>query len=223
MSIESELFANVEIQRDKLADYGFQPEGDLLIYRKPIPEDRFEIVLTWDGTIRGRIKDLDTGDEYVNFRMENAAGYSAGIRKKFTDLLTDVRDRCGRKLWFKTAQARRICAFLYETYGDTPEFLWPSIPSYAAFRLKGTKKWYAVMGAVPRNKVDPASGDAASVEVVNVKADGGKISGILAKGYYPAFHMNKKCWVSIILDDTLSDGEIHERIADSRERVKEGK
>ena len=44
MSIESELFANVEIQRDKLADYGFQPEGDLLIYRKPLPEDRFEIV-----------------------------------------------------------------------------------------------------------------------------------------------------------------------------------
>ena len=223
MSIESELFANVEIQRDKLADYGFQPEGDLLIYRKPLPEDRFEIVLIWDGTIRGRIADLDTGDEYVNFRMENASGYSAGIRKKFTDLLTDIRDRCGRKLFFKTEQARRICSFLYETYGDTPEFLWPNIPSYAAFRLKGTKKWYAVMGAVPRNKVDPA-GEAASVEVVNVKADGGEIQEILsAKGYYPAFHMNKKCWVSIILDDTLSDGEIRGRIADSHERVKEGK
>ncbi len=35
--------------------------------------------------------------------------------------------------------------------------------------------------------------------------------------------MNKKCWVSIILNDTLSDGEIQDRIADSRERVKEGK
>ena len=223
MSIESELFANVEIQRDRLADYGFQPEGDLLIYRKLLPEDRFEIVLIWDGTIRGRITDLDTGDEYVNFRMENAAGYSAGIRKKFIDLLTDVRDRCGRKLFFKTEQARRICSFLYETYGDTPEFLWPNIPSYAAFRLKGTKKWYAIMGVVLRSKVDPA-GDAASVEVVNVKADGGEIQEILsAKGYYPAFHMNKKCWVSIILDDTLSDGEIRGRIADSHERVKEGK
>ena len=107
MSIESELFANVEIQRDRLADYGFQPEGDLLIYRKPLPEDRFEIVLIWDGTIRGRIADLDTGDEYVNFRMENASGYSAGIRQKFTDLLTDIRDRCGRKLFFKTEQIGR--------------------------------------------------------------------------------------------------------------------
>ena len=79
------------------------------------------------------------------------------------------------------------------------------------------------MGAVPRSKVDPA-GDAASVEVVNVKADGGEIQEILsAKRYYPAFHMNKKCWVSIILDDALSDEEIRGRIADSHERVKEGK
>ncbi len=27
--------------------------------------------------------------------------------------------------------------------------------------------------------------------------------------------MNKKCWVSIILDDTLSDEEIQERVNDS--------
>ena len=32
------------------------------------------------------------------------------------------------------------------------------------------------------------------------------------KGYYPAFHMNKKCWVSIILEDALSDEEIQNRI-----------
>ena len=29
---------------------------------------------------------------------------------------------------------------------------------------------------------------------------------------YPAFHMNKKCWVSIILEDALSDEEIQNRI-----------
>ena len=38
-------------------------------------------------------------------------------------------------------------------------------------------------------------------------------SAILSqKGYYPAFHMNKKCWVSIILEDALSDEEIQNRI-----------
>ena len=75
------------------------------------------------------------------------------------------------------------------------------------------------MGAVPRSKVDPA-GDAASVEVVNVKADGGEIQEILsAKRYYPAFHMNKKCWVSIILDNTLPDDAIHGMIDDSNRSI----
>ncbi len=39
------------------------------------------------------------------------------------------------------------------------------------------------------------------------------------KGYYPAFHMNKKCWVSIILEDALSDEEIRNRIRFSFETV----
>ena len=65
-------------------------------------------------------------------------------------------------------------------------------------------------------KVDVSSDSAESVEVINVKVDSSKIGEILSiKGYYPAFHMNKKCWVSIILDETLPDTEIQRRIADS--------
>ena len=72
------------------------------------------------------------------------------------------------------------------------------------------------MGSVPRYKLDPASEDRRDVEVINVKVDSGQTREILSQpGYYPAFHMNKKCWVSIILDDTLTDAEIAKRIADS--------
>ena len=33
MSIESETFSNYSIKQDRLLDYGFQPEGDRLIFR----------------------------------------------------------------------------------------------------------------------------------------------------------------------------------------------
>ena len=36
------------------------------------------------------------------------------------------------------------------------------------------------------------------------------------KGIYPAYHMNKKHWISIFLDETFSDGEIMEYIKKSR-------
>lgn len=71
------------------------------------------------------------------------------------------------------------------------------------------------MGSVPRYKLDPDFREPADVEVINVKVDSSRINDILAqKGYYPAFHMNKKCWVSIILDETLPDAEIQGRIAE---------
>lgn len=54
------------------------------------------------------------------------------------------------------------------------------------------------------------------VEVINVKVDQ-KNTGryLLQAGIYEAYHMNKKSWVSIIMDDTLSDKEIHGMIDDS--------
>ena len=47
------------------------------------------------------------------------------------------------------------------------------------------------------------------VEIINVKLNEEKIKKLLKqKGFYQAYHMNKKNWISIILDNTLSDDEI---------------
>ena len=40
-------------------------------------------------------------------------------------------------------------------------------------------------------------------------------------GYYPAYHMNKKNWISIILDDNLSDEDIIDLISKSYNMTKE--
>ena len=45
------------------------------------------------------------------------------------------------------------------------------------------------------------------IEVLNVKSnDVAKLTQ--QKGIYPAFHMNKKYWLSLPLDDTLTDQEL---------------
>ena len=220
MSIESEIFSNYLIRRDRLLDYGFQPDGDLLIFKVPLPEDHFEITLVYDGMLEGRIMDLAAGEEYTNFRRVDATGYSAGIRQKYMDLLLDVREKCFRNQYFKAEQARRICRFICEAYGRNPEFLWPKFPTYAVYRREDGGKWFALMGSLMHCKLDPASRDRADVEIINLKVDSERLPEILAQpGYYPAFHMNKKCWVSILLDGTLADEEIQMRIADSLARV----
>lgn len=175
-------------------------------------------MLEYDGEIRGSIVDLTDCEAYTNFRIANATGFSAEIRQKFVDLLLDIRENCCRNLYFTSEQAQRISEYIFETYGDAPEFLWPNIPSYGAYRKNG--KWYAIIGRVPLHKLNPAADADREVEVINVKVDSGRIEGLFAqKGYYPAFHMNKKHWVSILLDDTLPDTEIHRLIEDSRRSV----
>ena len=216
MSIEQETFSQCLIQPEKLLFYGFESDGQTLVYEKMLPEENFKICLRFDGEIKGRILDLSTGEEYTNFRVESSTGFGAEVRRKFTALLDDIRDKCCRNQYFRSAQGRRINDYIFEKYHSVPEFLWPNIPSYAAFRRSGSKKWFAVIGSVPRRKVDPASSSNREVEVINVKVDSAQIKEILSVGgYYPAFHMNKKCWVSIILDDALSDEEIQERVNDS--------
>ena len=107
---------------------------------------------------------------------------------------------------------------IYETFDVMPEFLWPNIPGYATFRKKQDGKWFAVIGSVPRCKVDPISLSDEDVEVINVKVDKEQIKTLLVQdGIYPAFHMDKKCWVSIICDEPLPDTDIQRMIGESHD------
>ncbi len=56
--------------------------------------------------------------------------------------------------------------------------------------------------------------------MINVKADKDQVDTLPARdGIHPAYHMYKKCRVSIILDGTLTDEEIRRRIDESPERL----
>ena len=55
------------------------------------------------------------------------------------------------------------------------------------------------------------------VDVINVRIDENNREEILKnKGIYPSYHMNKQKWVSILLDESLSDSEIMDYINYSR-------
>lgn len=62
---------------------------------------------------------------------------------------------------------------------------------------------------IPWDKLE--KGREGLVEAVNLKHD--QVSNLLSKkGIYPAFHMNKRYWLSLALDDSLQDEEVIELI-----------
>ena len=94
MRIEEEVFARNKLIPDKLIDYGFKTENDRLIYTWELPDDGMKIIVEYDGAISGRIINLSMNDEYTAFRVDGTTGYSAQIRQKYIELLTDIRSHC---------------------------------------------------------------------------------------------------------------------------------
>ena len=54
------------------------------------------------------------------------------------------------------------------------------------------------------------------MEIVNVKLAPDTIQELLKEnGFFPAYHMNKKSWITIVLDDTVSDKVLFDLVQQS--------
>lgn len=100
---------------------------------------------------------------------------------------------------------QEVFSWVNDCYGTTPDYPWHS-PT-AILRHKETKKWYAAVLEITADKLGLDSEEI--VDVLNVKCDPMLIGALrLKEGFFPAYHMNKNSWISILLGDTVSDEEI---------------
>jgi len=224
MKIEDEVFARCQIDTKKLLDYGFRLENGKYSYTQNILDDSFRVELTWTRTrqMQGKIIDLAFNEEYVNFRMEEYTGkYVARVREVFLDILEDIRNQCGTSQYFNLAQSNRITQLIQEKFGHEPEFLFDKSEHTGIFRNSETKKWYAAILPINQNKLGKEDKE---VEIINVKLDNDKaVTLIKEMGFYPGYHMNKKYWISIILDDTIEDERVMGYVTESYQLTRKRK
>ena len=210
MTIEEELFRKTKINFDKIVEYGFKKDKFLYKYSKNIMNNAFrvDIVIDYDGLVKGKVYDLSFGDEYTNFRLEDSSGSFVGqVRDEFKNLLKDIRSKCFTRENFLFEQSNRIAKAIEEKYGDEPEFEWEKFPGYATFRNKDSKKWYGIIMNIDKSKLEGSS--TGEIEIIDIKLEPEEIEELLKQeGFYPAYHMNKKSWITAILNDTISDEKI---------------
>lgn len=115
-------------------------------------------------------------------------------------------------------QAQIIMDYIESEYKNKAEYLFIDSDT-AVFRKGERKKWYAVVMTISRRKLGIDSDE--MVEVLNVKLNPNEIALLIDKvAYFPAYHMNKKHWCTIPLDDTLDTDEICFRVNESYSLVK---
>lgn len=97
--------------------------------------------------------------------------------------------------------------FIIENYSAKPEHPWVKYPNYEVFRHASNKKWFALIMDVPKSKL--GLDEEGNMDVANFKCDTALIGSLLSKsGFYPAYHMNKNCWITVALDGSVSDEKI---------------
>lgn len=111
-----------------------------------------------------------------------------------------------------------IFRYVREKYSTSPDYPWERDADSAVLR-KSSGKWYGIVMNVRRNVIDGKSGDYA--DIINVKCTLLVREILIGEGKaFPAYHMNKRLWISIPLDGGISFDEICGVIDESYELVK---
>ena len=102
--------------------------------------------------------------------------------------------------------------YIRKKYKVLPEYPWQKYDNNTVFRHPDNKKWFALVMGVQRIKLGIA-GDA-YVDVVNLKIEDMFYRDLIIRedGIMPAYHMNRKYWITLLLDGTVTDDRVFELI-----------
>lgn len=100
-----------------------------------------------------------------------------------------------------------ILQYAEDTYGVAPEYLWVRDPDSAILRHPVNRKWFAAILRVSRKRLGlNGSGD---VDILDIKCDPLLMGSLLmSEGFLPGYHMNKKHWLTVLLDGTVTKEDI---------------
>lgn len=210
--IERKIFQGYSLSFSRLLTFGFVYEDDSYLYKTSIRDFDVYIKVSAKGEVKASLFDIDTQEEYTNYRLVETNGFASEVKEELVSLLIKIRDICAIKNSFLFPQTGRLLQKVKEIYGDEYETPWGKEEDGLIVRNPKTKKWYLLVMRVDGKHIDPSL--LGTQEVINLKIDESLIPDLIKEnGIYPAYHMNKKYWISVLLDDSHNDDELLDLIA----------
>ena len=204
--------------KEKLLQYGFREEAEKLIYRKEILDSSFLIEIVFvNSQLLIEVYDLEFDEIYSLYSVDSAAGETVqNIREHVEKLLSSILGLAD--------ESRKISSEVIDhcnnKYGENHVNPFKKHPDILAF-VNERNKWYALLLDVEYNKLNKNTDITTKVKILNVKYPTDKILEIIDnKNIFPAYHMNKKHWISIVLDKNIKLEIIKELIDISYSLVK---
>lgn len=194
----SYIFSSGKIKKDSLEAAGFSSsDGINYSMSRPVSKDAFNAKINLSlekGSLTIQLFDSSTKERYALFDMPNAHGaFIASLREEVQQIVEDIKTIC-----FETDNLKeKYLDWLKNRFCSIPDYPWPDTPDYCVFRCPN-QKWYALVMKVKYRQLGLTGEE--EVWVVNMKADSKTIPNLTDhKSIFPAWHMNKKHWITILL------------------------
>jgi len=99
---------------------------------------------------------------------------------------------------------QQFLEYCFNTYSTSPDYPFDKDFETVVLRHEDNRKWYAIVMRVSRRKFGFDSDEV--IDVVNLKLPTEMFGSFsAADGVYPAYHMNKFHWISVLLPDAPED------------------
>ena len=195
----NEIF-DKNIFNSKLAiAYGFSKVGDYYILQSDIDVENFNVIVK-KGTdsFEVNVIELPFNEEYILFNVLDSKGkFVSKIRTKVNELIEDIVKSCFTSLDYR----KLLLDYVKEKYGTIPEEPWED-NNHATIKTTNSKKWYGIFMSVSYKTL--GLDKSGKIDVLNVKLNPELIESLIdKKHFFPAYHMNKKYWITILLDSDM--------------------
>lgn len=194
----SYIFRSAKIKKDSLTAAGFETsDGTVYTKNTTVSNGAFNANITLslsEQSLTVHLFDSATDEKYALFDMPNLHGaFVASLREEVQQLVDEIKSKC-----FETNdQKDDYIAWIKTQFGAEPDYPWPDTPDYCVFRCPN-EKWFALVMRIKYKQLG-LTGDE-NVWVVNMKADQAEIPYLIDnKSIFPAWHMNKKHWITVLL------------------------
>ena len=108
----------------------------------------------------------------------------------------------------------RLMEYCERKFGTEPEAPWEDSPDAYTFKTAKRNKWYALFMTIPYKSLGLVAKGA--LDVVNIKLPPEKVLGLIDRvHFYPAYHMNKKHWITIVLDKEVDEPLVQQLLEES--------
>ena len=198
-----------------LAEWGFE-NGQA---RHVLAEGEFELHMTIsDQELELVVYDLAMEEPYTLFEVVSASGaLVTALRQQVDDILNRI---LGQQIQ-DNPLVERLVDHVATTYGLAPAHPFKRHPEIIGFKVPTVDKLFGIFLPVDYCRLDKTSTRTDQVLVLNLKCQPDQILERIDNcRYFPAYHMNKKHWFSVLLDAQTDWDQLTSMLAESYRLVK---